>query len=74
MVAEVQRRLTASPSVMEPILTAIQAISEQCEVELQQLVEAEQRSEGREDAVNEGYRRIGVSVLCCYVLARGTDS
>lgn len=62
MVSEVQRRVNASTSVMEPILAAIQAISEQCEVELQQLVEAELRPEGEEDAVKESYRRIGVSV------------
>lgn len=74
MVAEVQRRVAASPSIMEPILTAIQAISEQCEVELQQLVEAERRTEGREDAMKESYRRIGVSVMCCYVLAKSTDN
>ena len=73
MVSEVQRRVNASPSVMDPILAAIQAISEQCEVELQQLVEAELRPEGEEDAVQESYRRIGVSVSCCSVCASSTD-
>lgn len=68
MVAEVQRRVTARPSVMEPILAAIQAISEQCELELQQLMEAELKGEGGEDTVKESYRRIGVSGLCCNVL------
>lgn len=74
MVAEVRRRVAASPSIMEPILAAIQAISEQCEVELQQLVETERRSEGQEDTMNESYRRIGVSMMCCYVLTKSTDS
>lgn len=73
MVAEVQRRVTARPSVMEPILAAIQAISEQCGHELQQLMEAERKGDGGEDAVKESYRRIGVSGSCCNVFAGGAD-
>lgn len=67
MVAEVQRRFAACKSVMEPIFNAVQAISEQCEVELQQLAKAELRREEKKDAVKDSYRRIGVSTSCCCV-------
>ena len=61
MVSEVQRRVVACKSVMEPIFDAVQAISDQCELELQQLAEAEWSNAKKEDAMKERYLRIGVS-------------